>query len=419
LGADERFGFAGLKKWVESEDFYLKKLGVNCVELQPVQEFDSRTRDEYHWGYMTVNWFSPASAYSNDPVTASGVKELQELVAAFHRQGMAVVLDVVYNHVGEPAHLLFVDKLYYFELADDGSLLNWSGCGNDTRCRSAMTKRLIIDSLIHLIEVYGVDGFRFDLAELLGVPVLREIEAAVKRVKPDAILIAEPWSFRGHIAAALRQTGWTSWNDGYRNFVRGWVRGAGSADKLEYFLKGSPWHFAAWPAQTINYVESHDDRTWIDEITEHAGNNGDRPTLNDIRRSHLMAAVLFASIGIPMLSAGQDFLRSKHGVNNTYQRGDLNALDYRRLARYRGTHRYFAEWIAFRRSPAGKHFRHWTRPGEGYFRSFVGNDQAALALVRRLLSLLCRKRPGRARARLQCRWERRPAAAVVCPQPAG
>ena len=381
LQPDERLGFSGLKKWVESPDFYLKKLGINAVELQPVQEFDNRTRDEYHWGYMTCNWFAPASAYSADPAKASGVRELQELVGAFHRQGMAVILDVVYNHVGEPAHLLLIDKLYYFQLGDDGSLSNWSGCGNDTRCRSAMMKRMIIDSCVHLLETYGVDGFRFDLAELIGVDVLRDVELALKRAKPDVVLIAEPWSFRGHIAAALRPTGWASWNDGYRDFLREYVHGRAAAEKLEYFIKGSPWHFAFWPAQTVNYTESHDDRTWLDVITENRDNNGYRPTLNDVRRTHLMAAILFTSVGIPLLAAGQDFLRSKHGVSNTYKRGEINALDYRRPRRYPATHEYFAAWIAFRRSERGRFLRRYSRPGEGFFRALTRPDHAALVLI--------------------------------------
>jgi pullulanase/glycogen debranching enzyme len=381
LSPEERLGFTGLTKWVESPDFYLKKLGVNCVELQPVHEFDNKTREEYHWGYMTANFFAPASAYGLDAAKGSQVKELQELVAAFHRQGMAVVIDVVYNHVGEPAHLLFIDKLYYFELDDDGALANWSGVGNDLRCRSAMARRLIIDSLIHLIEVYGVDGFRFDLAELIGVDVLREIEAAVKKVKPDVILIAEPWSFRGHIAAALRPTGYASWNDGYRNFLRDYVRGNGAADKLEYYLKGSPWHFAYWPAQTVNYTESHDDRTWLDMITENGANNGFHPTQNDRQRTHLMAAILLASVGIPLLAEGQDFLRSKYGVNNSYQRGDLNALDYHRLARYPATHAYFAGWIAFRLSPRGRLLRLWSRPSEGFFQCFAKPGAPGLVAI--------------------------------------
>lgn len=381
MSADERLGFAGLTKWVESPDFYLKKLGVNAVELQPVHEFDNRTREDYQWGYMTANFFSPASGYALDGAKASQVKEFQALVAAFHRQGMAVVIDVVYNHVGEPAHLLFIDKLYYFELDDNGALSNWSGCGNDLRCRSAMATRLISDSLIHFIEVYGVDGFRFDLAELIGVDVLREIEIRIKKVKPDVILIAEPWSFRGHIAAALRPTGYASWNDAYRNFVRDYVRGGGAADKLEYFIKGSPWHFAYWPAQTVNYTESHDDRTWLDTITENQDFNGFNPTQNDRLRTHLMAAILFASVGIPLIAEGQDFLRSKYGVNNTYLRGDLNALDYRRLARFSGTHAYFAEWIAFRRSHRGNLLRQWSRPSEGFFRCLTGPGGNGLALI--------------------------------------
>jgi pullulanase/glycogen debranching enzyme len=377
----ERRGFAGLRRWVESPDFYLHRLGVNCVELQPVQEFDNVTPEEYHWGYMTNNYHAPESSYALQPERASGIGEFQELVAAFHRRGMAVILDVVYNHQGVPAHLMFVDKLYYFEVGVDGELSNWSGCGNDLRARSAMARRLIVDSCVHLIETYGVDGFRFDLAELLGFETLAEIEKALKRVKPDVILIAEPWSFRGHLAGALAATGWASWNDGYRNFVRDFVRGGGTREAFEYHLKGSPWYFAHWPAQTVNYTESHDDRAWIDVITENAGNDGHLPTLNDRRRTHLMAAVLFASIGIPMISAGQDFLRSKHGVNNTYQRGDLNALDYRRIHRFPSTHAYFAGWIAFRQSERGRLLRHFSRATEGFFRFWFAEDSTAAVVL--------------------------------------
>ena len=379
---EERRGFTGLRRWVESPDFYLHQLGVNCVELQPVQEFDNVTPEEYHWGYMTNNYFAPESSYALRPEEASGIHELQALVTAFHRRGIAVLLDVVYNHVGVPAHLLQIDRVYYFEQDAAGELANWSGCGNDVRARAAMARRLIIDSCLHLIEVYGVDGFRFDLAELLGVEALREIEQALKRAKPDVILIAEPWSFRGHIAGALRDTGWASWNDGYRDFVRSYVGGSGPAQRLEYFLRGSPWYYAKWPAQTVNYVESHDDRTWIDFITENPGNNGFVPTENDRRRTHLMAAILFMSLGIPMMSAGQDFLRSKQGVNNTYQRGDLNALDYHLLEHRQASHAYFASWIAFRRGDRGRLLRHFSRPGEGFFKFFpAANGTGPLAAI--------------------------------------
>lgn len=378
---NERRGFAGLRKWVESEEFYLSRLGVNCVELQPLQEFDNKAREEYHWGYMTVNYFAPASAYASRPEAASGVRELQELVRAFHARGIAVIVDVVYNHVGEPAHLMFLDKLYYFEQDAAGQLSNWSGCGNDTRCSAAMMTRLIVDSCAHWLEVFGVDGFRFDLADLIGVPVLKEIEVALKRVKSDVILIAEPWSFRGHAAGELRDSGWASWNDGYRNFLRDYVRGGGSRESLEYYLKGSPWYYAKWPAQTVNYTESHDDRCWLDVITENSNHDGHLPTVNDRNRTHLMAAVLFCSVGIPMLSEGQDFLKSKHGVNNTYQRGDLNALDYARIHRFPATHAYFADWIAFRLSEEGRLLRHFSRVSEGFFRFIWAEGSSAGAVV--------------------------------------
>jgi pullulanase len=377
---EERRGFSGLTKWVESPNFYLHHLGVNCVELQPVQEFDNKTVEEYHWGYMTNAFLAPESSYSLSIEDASGVRELQALVKAFHGRGMAVLLDVVFNHVGEPPHLQLIDRLYYFEEDAAGNLANWSGTGNDVRADAAMAKRLIIDACTHLIEAYGIDGFRFDLAELIGIEVLREIESALKRVKPGVILIAEPWSFRGHIAGALRDTGWASWNDGFRNFVKEYVHGGSPADRLEYFLRGSPWYFAKWPAQTVNYTESHDDRTWIDSITENPGFDGTNPTVNDRRRTHLMAAILFLSVGIPMIASGQDFLRSKGGMGNTYQRGDLNALDYRRMYRNLASHAYFADWITFRRSPRGRLLRHFSRPSEGFFR-FFNNGGAPLAVV--------------------------------------
>lgn len=381
MSAAERQGFTGLRKWVESPDFYAQALGANGLELQPVQEFDNQTPAEYHWGYMPVNWFAPASAYALNAEHASGVRELQALVAACHRRGLAVILDVVFNHVGVPPHLMAIDRLYYFEQDEAGRLANWSGCGNDVRASAAMAQRLIIDSCRHLIEAYGIDGFRFDLAELLGVDVLREIETALKRVKPDVVLIAEPWSFRGHIAGALRDTGWSSWNDTYRDFMQSYVRGGGSAERCAYFLKGSPWYWAKWPAQTVNYTESHDNRSWIDTITENANFDGSRPTEADRMRTRLMAACLFAAVGIPMIAAGQDFLRSKHGVNNTYQRGDLNALDYGRAKEFATTRDYFAGWIRFRRGRLGRLMRLYSRPPESYFRVFAPNDATACALL--------------------------------------
>jgi len=382
LQDEERRGFTGLRKWLDGQGCYLKSLGINAIELQPVQEFGDRyDKDFYHWGYMPTNFFAPESSYAQVPAYGSQIEELQELVAAFHRHGIAVLLDVVYNHVGEPNHLLHIDKEYYFQLDDEGNLTNWSGCGNDLRCDTPMGRRLIIDSLTHLVETYDVDGFRFDLAELIGTEVLREVETALKRVKPSIVLIAEPWSFRGHIALELKTTGFASWNDGYRNFLRDYVLGQGNQEGLRYFMNASLDHLTAWPAQTVNYVESHDDRCWIDKITENPDHQGLFPTPNDRRRTHLMIAILMSSLGIPMLSAGQDLLRTKQGIHDSYRAGDINAIDYHRLLEYPGSHEYFRRWIRFRLSERGRPFRLGSRPGGAYLRFYGAEHGSAMAVL--------------------------------------
>jgi len=374
----ERRGFTGLRKWVEHESFYLKELGFNAVELQPIQENDAKSPEQYHWGYMTCNYFSPASQYATDPAKATQIEEFRELVDAFHRQGMAVILDVVYNHVGEPNYLQYIDKQYYFLLSRDGEYMNFSGCGNTLDCDAPMARRLMIESLIHLVRTYDVDGFRFDLGELVGRDALADVEQKLKAVKPSVVVIAEPWSFRGHIAHQLKETGVASWNDGYREFIREYVTGKGNADGLRYYLQGSR-EMASFPAQTVNYVESHDDRCWMDKITENRDHNGYFPTFNDRRRTHLMMSIMSMAVGIPMLNSGMDMLKSKHGINNTYQREDLNAIPYTRAIFYSGTHEYFRNWIRFRRSEWGRLIRLYEHPRKDYYQSFT--CRSALGMV--------------------------------------
>lgn len=376
----ERRGFAGVRKWLKAERSYLREIGVNAIELQPIQEFDNALAEEYHWGYMTVNYFSPDSSYAYDSRGASQVEEFKGLVQDFHDADMAVILDVVYNHVGEPNHLLFIDKYYYFHLDEANDLVNWSGCGNDLRCNTPMGRRLILESLKHLVRTYDVDGFRFDLAELMGIEVLLEIERELKAIKPSIILIAEPWSFRGHIQDTLKESGFASWNDGFRESIAEYVCGHGKQETIEYFLKGSP-STSRFAAQSINYTESHDDHCWLDRITERKANDGSDPTLLDRRRTHLMASILFGALGVPMLAAGQDLLRSKWGISNTYQRGDLNALDYNKRYVYSGTHQYFRDWIHFRLSGYGKALRFDGTVHEGYLRCFFKPDSSAVVAI--------------------------------------
>jgi len=378
LSEDERQGYRGLEKWIREDSFYLTQLGVNAVELQPIQLFDEADAATYAWGYMPINYFSPATQYARNPAKGSQIKEFKRVVSAFHDKGMAVLVDVVYNHVGEPNFLQYLDKAYYFLLTEDGHYENHSGCGNTIDANTPMVRRLIRDSLVHLIECYDVDGFRFDLGELIGKETLAWLEAELKQVKPGVILIAEPWSFRGHIGEQLRETGFASWNDGYRERIREYVLDAVSADALPYFMRGSFPTWSRFPAQTVNYVESHDDRCWIDKITEQADFNGSWPTVNDIRRTHLMIGMLMSSVGIPMIASGIDMLKSKGGVNNTYLRGDLNALNYERAQLYSGTVQYIRAWIRFRLSKPGRLLRLDRMPSKSYLKDAVSGQAYAL-----------------------------------------
>lgn len=380
LDSKQRMGFAGTAAWIRSRGSYLRALGVNAVEFQPVQEFDNPNPEDYHWGYMTVNWFSPESSYGSDPLAAKQIEEFRDLVKACHDAGLSVLLDVVYNHVGEPNNLLFIDKFYYLETAPRFHLMNWSGCGNDLRANTPMARHLIIESLLHLIRAYGVDGFRFDLADLLGKETLVAIESALRKEKEDVVLITEPWSFRGHIAGELKDTTWSSWNDGFRKFAEEYVNGIGNQDGIKHFIGGSVGGMTAHPFQSINYTESHDDLCWLDRITRNGNHNGAVPTASDIRRTHLMVAMLFASLGTPMIASGQDFLRSKYGVNNTYQRGDLNALRYERMSEFSGTHEYVRDWIRFRLSDDGRALRQ-PRRSEGDIHWFTTDQVSSVVAV--------------------------------------
>ncbi len=349
ISAGERLTFAGLAKWLESPDCYLRKAGVNCVELQPIQEFTAARRTDYEWGYMPIGWFAPSSCYASDPERASQNADFARLVEAFHKAGLAVVLDVVYNHFGEPNTLRNVDSEYYFETDLAGNFTNYSGCGNDFRCSAPMAKRMIFDSLEKLVLNYGVDGFRFDLAELVGLGTLSEIEERLKKIKPSIILIAEPWSFHGHIAAARRDTGFASWTAGFRECMLSYVLGNGGFGGFKYYVSGSQ-NIARFAAQTVNYLESHDDKCLFDRITR----AHDNPSETDLRRYKIAYALVFLSAGIPMAAEGFDLARTKRGKNNTYKDGAANALDYARAMRFTGLCQWLRSLAKFRNSESAR-----------------------------------------------------------------
>ncbi len=373
----ERPTYSAMRKYIKERFNYFKECGANCVEFQPLQEFDNKSAEEYHWGYMPVNWFSPSSAYAENPESFSQLREFAELVQAFHDEGFAVLLDVVYNHTGSPNSLARIDKSYYFECAPDNSYMNYSGCGNDLRASSFMAKRLIAESLEHFVKKFGIDGFRFDLAELLGLECLEYVEKHLKKIRPDIVLIAEPWSFRGHMGTSLKNTGYAAWNDSFREFVKDYVLGHGNADGLCYFLRGSK-HTAAWPSQTVNYIESHDDKTFFDRIS----GNFDNPTFEDLRRYKLAHSIVLTSVGMPMLAEGFDTVRTKYGANNTYLDGEKNALDYFRACVNSGACEFLRNFAKFRcSSDKSEALRLFSEPNESYFKFFKDEIRNAVGVL--------------------------------------
>ncbi|NLI75014.1 MAG: hypothetical protein GX442_01070 [Candidatus Riflebacteria bacterium] len=336
---------------------HIKRLGANVVEFLPVFEFDDDPPSTYHWGYMPALFFCPEASLALHTLGGQ-VNEFKALVNTLHAEGLAVVLDVVYNHTGAPQVLMGFDKKYFYRHDGNFTLYNFSGCGNDFKSENPMARRLILDSLEYWVREYHVDGFRFDLAELLDMETLQAIEERLRQVKPDILLIAEPWSFRGTIKGRLRGTSWASWNDDFRTRVKEVALGKGTAADLLPVLRGSLELWTDHPLESVNYVESHDDYTLTDHLSRRADRDGSRHSETDVKRNLFCAAAVLLSPGIPMLAQGQEMLRSKRGNHNSYNAGDeVNTVDYGLREKNAAAFRFYADLIAFRRSEAGRILR--------------------------------------------------------------
>jgi pullulanase len=295
---------------------------------------------------------------------------------------------VVYNHIGAPNVFHAVDRKYYFRMKTDFKLENYSGCGNDVRTEAPMMRRLIIESLLFWMREFHVDGFRFDLAELIDFETLMTIQDRLRSENPNVVLISEPWSFRGDHKEALRGTGWSAWNNGFRDTAKWFCKGHQNRDYLKKMIRGSTETWTAHPLQSVNYLESHDDRTLADDLTENPEFDGRRITPHDAARNRLAATILFTSLGIPMLAEGQAFMRSKHGIHNTFDSGDaVNALRWtdRDRPEAAATLAYYQALVRLRQSAAGATFRipagevvpedyyRWIEPANGHALGYVVN----------------------------------------------
>ncbi|MDX9722877.1 MAG: alpha-amylase family glycosyl hydrolase, partial [Myxococcota bacterium] len=361
---------------------HLQRLGITAVELLPLQEFNERepigtdpvSGKTLHnfWGYNTLGFFCPEMTYSHRGEPDSAVHEFQEMVKQFHRAGIEVLLDVVFNHTGE-GHQLgptlgfrgFDNSIYY--LLDNGRYYaNYSGCGNTVNCNHPVVKQFILDCLRFWVVEMHVDGFRFDLATILGrsdsgdwigdLSLLNDIVG--DPILRGGKLIAESWDAAGMYKVGGFPTGWAEWNGRFRDDIRRFSRGdAGLAVDFARRLGGSFDLFSskADPAPSINFVTCHDGFTLRDLVSyrqKHNMRNGENnrdgadenfssnlgvvgdasdPTVlrDRIRRAKNMMTALMLARGTPMLLAGDELWRSQGGNNNTYcQDNDTGWLDW-------------------------------------------------------------------------------------------
>lgn len=394
--------FAGLIEKIP----YLQWLGITAVELLPVHEFDEcdcpffnpETGEKLSnfWGYNTIAFAAVKASYASSGPVHDQIAEFRDMVKAFHAAGIEVYLDVVFNHTGEgddqgqTSSFRGLDRSIYYLLDDHGKDLNYSGCGNTTNCNHAVVRNLVMDCLRYWCGSMHVDGFRFDLASILGrgadgeplkhPPVLEQITE--DGVLASAKLIAEPWD-----AAGLYQVGhfpfgkrWSEWNAKYRDDVRSFWKGdPGTAGSLATRLCGSMDLFLAGdrsPLHSLNFITSHDGFTLRDLVSYQRKHNlangeGNRDGSNDNRswnsgaegetddpailrlrkrRAKNLIATLMISQGVPMILAGDEFLRTQQGNNNAWcQDNQISWLDWSLVESQKDFLRFTREMIWLRR----------------------------------------------------------------------
>ena len=348
---------------------HLVSLGVTAVELLPVHHFVSEPFVVHkglsnYWGYNTLGFFAPHSAYCSVGTMGEQVQEFKDMVSALHEAGIEVLLDVVYNHTGEGGHegptLSFrgIDHAGYYRLTQDlRNDYDVTGCGNSVDTSHPGVLNLITDSLAYWVTEMGVDGFRFDLATTLirdanhHVDQEHEFKRALANnpVFDDIKMIAEPWDMGpyGYQVGAWGR-GWSEWNDRFRGFMRDYWRGATQGVReLATRLSGSPDifdHDGRPTTSSINFITAHDGFTMRDLVTydmkhneangeqNHDGSDDNRswnhgwegettdPAINELRHRQVknMMASLLLSYGVPMLTAGDEMGRTQEGNNNAY-----------------------------------------------------------------------------------------------------
>lgn len=350
---------------------HLVELGINTVQIMPIHDFDNNeaNEDEYGWGYMPMHFFSPDGWFATERHTAKRVTEFKMLVDALHRKGIKVIIDVVYNHTAEGNEFVQysfngIAPVYYYRWRDDGSMWNGSGCGNEFRSESPIGRKLIVDSIRYWLTEYKVDGFRFDLLGLIDLETILELTEAAHEIDPNTMIYGEPWT-AGDTPITRTEKGsqrgrnFGVFNDDFRNALKGspfalertfGVDGV-KIDDIKNGIRGSIHTFAHSPLEVINYAECHDNHTLWDRLFLLTENSKTVSKDDLVRIDKLIAATLFTAQGIPFIQLGQEFLRSKNLVENSYSSPDsINRVDWRLKAENLDVFKYYQGLITLRKA---------------------------------------------------------------------
>ena len=378
---------------------HLKNLGVNAIHILPSYDYGSvdETRlstPQFNWGYDPVNYNVPEGSYSTDPYNPlARIREFKQMVQALHKAGIRVILDVVYNHTYDIEHSNFQRTYpdYYYRKNADGSYSNGSGCGNETASEKPMMRKFMIESVRHWINEYHIDGLRFDLMGVHDIETMNAIRHAVDEIDPSIFIYGEGWSagscaypqeklgLKAHIRQMPRIA---AFSDDLRDALRGPfsddTKGAflaglpGSEESIKAGIAGMISHpqvdftkvnysKESWvnePSQMISYVSCHDDMCLVDRLKASIpslktvdGKLSDSQLAELIRLDKLAQTAVMLSQGVPFMLNGEELLRDKKGVHNSYESPDsINQINWGNLARYPQVFDYYKSLLQLRKN---------------------------------------------------------------------
>lgn len=368
---------------------HLKELGVTHVHILPSYDYASvdETRldeNKYNWGYDPLNYNVPEGSYSTDPYRPEvRIREFKQMVQALHKAGIRVVLDVVYNHTFNTAESNFERTVpgYFYRQKPDGTLADGSACGNETASNRPMMRKYMIESVLYWINEYHIDGFRFDLMGIHDIETMNEIRKAASAIDPTIFIYGEGWAASAPQmpedslamkANTYKMPGIAAFSDEMRDALRGpfnnneqgaFLAGLpGGEESIKFGIAGAVKHpqinndsvnyskapWAGQPTQMISYVSCHDDMCLVDRLK--ASVPGITPE-ELVRLDKLAQTAVFTSQGVPFIYAGEEVMRDKKGVHNSYQSPDsINAIDWDRKTLNADAFAYYKGLIQLRRN---------------------------------------------------------------------